>query len=95
MTKQRKKALARFLRQLVKRGLADVPALTSLLDIYADEKKRVPKNWRKHLAAIQASTDYRKILEEFEPTISQLETSPVDDELIELCEEISRGKLPN
>jgi hypothetical protein len=95
MTKEQKKALARVLRQLVKRGFADVPALTSLLDTYAGERKRVPKNWRKHLVAIQASADYRKILEEFEPTISRLETSPVDDELIELFEKISRGKLPN
>lgn len=95
MTKEQKRALARFIRKLVRRGFADVPALTSLLDTYAETKESVPRNWRKHLTVLQQSTVYQAILAEFEPTISQLEASADDDALIELCAKMSRGKLPN
>lgn len=95
MTKEQKRVLARVLRQLVKRCWADVPALTSLLDTFAIEKKNVPKNWRKLWSAIQKSDDYRAILQEFEPLISGLEASAADDELFELFAKMSRGKLPN
>ncbi|MFZ1011610.1 MAG: hypothetical protein WAN65_32540 [Candidatus Sulfotelmatobacter sp.] len=94
MTKEQKKALARIFRRQA-RFLADMPALESLLDTYA-KTKAPPRNWReRHLAEIQKTDDYREILEEFAPVISSLESSADDDELIGLCERMSRGKLPN
>lgn len=74
--------------------MADMPLLTSLLDTYADTNT-IPINWRDNQAELQKTPEYRKILEEFEPVISRLESSPDDDELISLCEQMSRGKRPN
>lgn len=94
MTREQKKALARFIRYCAKLN-ADRPALIALLDSCAEQKRRVPKNWKRHFAAIQQSVEYHKVLAEFDPIISELEGGIGDEELIALFEKISRGKPPN
>ena len=95
MTKEQKKALIRIFKRQAK-FFADMPAITSLIDTYADMKTVPPKDWRKrHLAELQNSDRYRAILAEFEPAIAKLESSLDDDALIALCEKMSRNKLPN
>jgi hypothetical protein len=94
MTKEQKKALARIFRRQAKM-FAELPALTSLLDTYAAQKMQVPKDWRNDLGHLQKSAVYQQVLQEFEPTISRLESSADDTDLIELFEKMSHGKLPN
>jgi hypothetical protein len=95
MTNEQKKALARVMRRFAEL-CADRPALIALLDSYAEQKVLVPKDWQKrHLAPIQQSDDYRKVLAEFEPLILELEGGIGDEEMIALFEKISHGKLPN
>lgn len=95
MTREQKKALARVVRKFAELS-ADRPAFIALLDSYAEQQVLVPKDWQqRHLAPIQQSEDYRKVLAEFEPMISELESGIGDEELIALFEKISRGKLPN
>lgn len=93
MDEKRAEALIRFLRHYAKLT-AELPALESLLDTYA-ETKQVPKDWRAALAEIRKSEAYVNILQEIEPTVADLRLSAVDEELIALLLKMSEGKPPN
>ena len=93
MTDKGKDALVRFIRRFAKLS-AEVPALKSLLEAYADSNK-VPDDWRERLDELRISKSYARILQEFEPVISVIQSSSVDEELIALLSKMSEGKPPN
>ena len=93
MTKEQKKALARvFRRQAVL--FAEMPILEALLDTYA-RTNTVPKDWKAMREKMRKDEQYTKILAEFEPTISALETSADDEDLIPLLLKMSKGSPVN
>jgi hypothetical protein len=93
MRDERTDALIKFIRRFAKLS-ADVPALKSLLETYAETKK-VPDDWRDKLEELRRSDTYAAILREFDPVISMIQSSSVDERLIAQLLKMSEGKLPN
>jgi hypothetical protein len=93
MKKAQKHALARIVRRQAIL-FAELPLLESMLDTY-QSTKTAPTNWKQARKDLRDSETYQKILQEFEPMISALESASDDDDLIPLLQKIADGKLPN
>jgi vacuolar-type H+-ATPase subunit C/Vma6 len=93
MTPEEKRALAAFMRRFAKL-MADRRALITILKTAADNQ-RPPTDWEKVLEELRQHPYYRAFLEQYEPTIRQLEEDAEIEALLPLFERMSEGKKPD
>ncbi len=90
---EQRKAWAQIFRRLAQ-YMADIPALMTLLDAY-EKSEMAPENWREQWQRLRETAEYKSAIQQFDPVISRLESSPDESELIRLLQKISDAKLPN
>ena len=93
MTPEQKHALAAFLREHMKL-IAENLALRAILDSNAAHEQS-PVDWQDNLEVLRQTSEYRAIVEEFEPQIAQIERGDAESELIESLQRLLGGRALN
>ena len=86
MTPEQRRALAAFLRQHL-RNLADMRVLRATLEL-STQRGFVPLDWEQKLLEFRQTTEYRAMLEQFEPLIVKFEQGAADTSLNELLQKV-------
>jgi hypothetical protein len=95
MTPEEQKGIAEFIRKYVVL-VADLSALTAMLDAHAERKKHVPQNWRDEWNEMQKGEDYQVVLQLYDPLLSAIRQARSDAALIALLHQASKApKTPS